>query len=260
MVNTYNMKLVSFNVNGLRSITSKGSVFKDLIVQHTPDILCLQEIRCNNDVATKLLGEFWNEYPYIYYNTSKTKKGYSGTAILSKEKPVNVTYDLPGLDNDEGRVITCEFSNGMHLVNVYTPNSGSRYEYRVDVWDTAFRDYIKNLTPKKVIVCGDLNVARGSLDIYDDRLTDHAGFTIPERTHFETFLHDCKLVDTFRELHPELCKYSFWSNLGKMRMKGKGWRIDYVLVSRSMIQRVKVSDILSDCMGSDHAPVYIELG
>lgn len=258
------MKIISFNVNGIRAINRKGNL-EQLIHEESPDILCLQEIKCSDDIGrTELDQKYRNTYPFIYYNTSKTRKGYSGTAILSKNKPSSVVYDLVEHDNDEGRVLTLVFPS-MIIVTCYTPNSGAelaRLDYRVEEWDVAFRRYINGLVTKftkiPVIVCGDLNVAHKSIDLYNPKIKG-AGYMPEERSNFDELLSEVGLVDTFRDLHPNLVKYSYWSNLGRSRSKNNGWRIDYFLISTNHIKIVKKSDILVDCLGSDHAPIVLQV-
>lgn len=243
--------VASWNVNGLRAALRKKTL-QGYITESSPTILCLQEIKCDDAVARECLSTFKDTHPFAYFNTSKSKKGYSGTAVLSKVEPSSVLYDLPNhKDNDEGRVITARFDElGCTLVTVYTPNSGQqleRLEYRTGTWDTAFADHIHGLQKRQkmhgVVLCGDLNVARTSLDIYNPKLTKSAGFTEVERERFESILARSKLIDTFRHLHPTTLKYSFWSNFGKTkdpqnadalltpRQANRGWRIDYVLVT-----------------------------
>lgn len=264
-----NKKIVSWNINGLRSIMKKGTL-KSLVETERPDILCLQEIRCNDDVANELLrSSFGDVYDHIYINTCKTKKGYSGTAMLCQHPPLKVTFDLPTeTENKEGRVITAFYDN-MVLVNVYTPNSGqktlTRLEYRTRRWDVAFGAYMEGLTVefdrKNVIVCGDLNVAHRDLDIHNPRgNAKNAGFTIEERQSFEqNVLRQGKFVDAFRHLYPERRVYSWWSALGRARVNNKGWRIDYFIVSNNMIARnmIRDCDIYDDMTGSDHAPCVL---
>lgn len=256
------MKLISWNVNGLRSIDKKGDL-DAFIASEDPDIIGLQEIRCDDQCAATLLKKHKDRYPYIYYNTSKARKGYAGTAVLSKIKPTNVLYDIPesfepGSANHEGRVIVCLFPAFVFLT-VYTPNSGGelkRHTYRTDTWDHAFKAYIKTLG-NKVIVCGDLNVAKESIDIYNAKGNQKsAGFTTEERNSFSSILSDCELEDTFRALHPQTVQYTYWSNFNNSRTNNRGWRIDYFLVKN--VPYVK-ADVYDKVMGSDHAPVMLEL-
>lgn len=275
------MKIISWNVNGLRSIHSKGKLI-ELLDNHNPDILCLQEIRCDPNVARKILQddiEFKSRYPYIHFNTSKTRKGYSGTAILSKVKPISIINDIDNkfLDDDdegnkEGRVITAVFPKFI-LVNVYTPNSGpgtlKRLSYRIDTWDEQFMKYLDFLkhehTTLALIVCGDLNVAHKDIDIHNPKTNKKsAGFTPEERESFDSILWKTDLQDAFRTLHPKTIKYSWWSALGNARKNNKGWRIDYFLVSPKLLSSESIvndaikCDIIDDMMGSDHAPIVLE--
>lgn len=272
------MKMVSWNINGLNSALCyskdgqkakahiEENTIKALIDEHDPDILCLQEVRCS--IGTDLLTEhFSHMYPYIYTNCSKTKKGYSGTAILSKTKPQHVYYDMEGVHedddlNDEGRIIRAQYRD-FTLINVYTPNSqdkGRRLEYRTARWEPCFRDLVAHHKRNRdVIVCGDLNVAHNEIDIHSPKNEGHAGYTPQERLSFGLLLHNMNMVDTFRFMHPHKTKYSWWSNFNKARENNKGWRIDYFVVSRNLAPRLVDADILTDYKGSDHAPVYLHV-
>lgn len=271
------MKIVSWNVNGLRAVNKRGDLQK-LIEQETPSIVCLQEIKCNDEVAAEVLAQFKDTYPYIYYSTSTVKKGYSGTAILSTVKPSLVNHGLPEdlHENHEGRVITCHFEKPymFTLVNVYTPNSGAgtlaRLSYRTQEWDTAFNTYIQSLkssSPRcSIIVCGDLNVAHHDIDIHNPKTNKRsAGFTDEERHAFGTLLQTSDLVDVFRFLHPTTVKYSWWSNLSNARERNKGWRIDYFLATKPVLAKMEkekyfACDILTEFKGSDHAPIVLDDG
>jgi exodeoxyribonuclease-3 len=263
------MKIVSWNVNGLRAVMRKPQIHH-LVSEDAPDILCLQEIKCDDKVAQSVFSLLQDTYPFVYYNTSKTKKGYSGTAILSRTEATKVSYDLPNHDNDEGRVTTCWFKGSIDtkvrqfvLVNVYTPNSGStRLQYRTQEWDVAFRQYICTLQQdnKNVIVCGDLNVAHNEIDIHSPKTNKKsAGYTDEERKCFEALLAETGMIDTFRHQRPSETKYSWWSTITRSRESNKGWRIDYFLVSKNMKKKYQDSDILVDVYGSDHAPVVLTL-
>ena len=251
------MKIVSWNVNGIRSILSKG--FVDFVNQYKPDIICLQETKAFPEQVNLDLPE----YPYKYWNSAK-KKGYSGTAIFCKQKPIQVTndMDIPKHDN-EGRVITAELDK-FFLVNVYTPNSQrtlDRLGYRETEWDPDFLKFVKSLEKEKpVIFCGDLNVAHKEIDLArpaDNR--KNAGFTDQERKGFDNII-EAGFIDTFREFHKEGGHYSWWSYMAQAREKNIGWRIDYFCISPSLRPRLKKSYILPDVMGSDHAPVAVEIG
>ena len=225
--------------------------------------MCFNEIKLSipydkveNDLQCKI-----KKYPHRFWNSSKTKKGYSGTAIFSNIKPISVLYDLEKHDNDEGRMITLEFEK-FYLVNVYTPNSGrilERLKYRTEEWDKDFRKYIKKLTKKEVIICGDLNVAHNEIDIHDPKSNERsAGFTIEERTSFNKLIKQCKLIDTFRYFYPKVTDvYSYWTYMRKARSKNKGWRIDYFLATKKIMKDIKNSNILMEQLGSDHAPIVL---
>jgi exodeoxyribonuclease III len=271
------VKLISWNVNGVRAVNRKG-VLESLIMVHKPDVLCLQEIKCDDTVSVNELQEKYAEqYPYVYVNTSKTKKGYSGTTILSNFPFTKVTYDLPsdlyenkedGADaNREGRVITAwSKEHKFVLVNVYTPNSGDklqRLRFRVDEWDVNFRKYVKSLQNAKgyttTVVCGDLNSIHSDIDIHNPKIKA-AGSMPEERANLKILMDECELSDTFRMHHKDTVAYSYWSNMGGARAKNKGWRIDYFLVSKKTAPvRVIESNIITQQMGSDHAPILLEL-
>lgn len=252
------MKLLSFNVNGIRAILKKD--FLSDIQRVNPDILCLQETKAQDDQVAEALSVLEG---YHLYSNSAERKGYSGTAILTKEKPLSVTYDMGIEEHDkEGRVIAAEF-NGFYLVTVYTPNSGSellRLGYRQE-WDNAFFTYLKSLEEKKpVIVCGDLNVAHKNIDLArpKENYNKAAGFMQEEIDGMDVYTSN-GFIDTFRALHPEGIKYSWFSYRGGARERNVGWRIDYFLVSESFLPRVKLADIHNEIYGSDHCPVSIEI-
>ena len=262
------MKIIAWNINGIRAMLKKNNLV-ELINDENPDIICLGETKIScplvNDVQDSLNKSLNNKY-FNYWSPCKIKAGYSGTAILTKKEPINVIYGL-NVNNkeydDEGRVITCEFSK-FYLVHVYTPNSGqvlARLDFRVKIWDSMFIKYINKLKEhKKVIVCGDLNVAHKEIDLKNPKTNlKTAGFTIEERESFDNILNNTDLIDTFRYLHKETIKYSFWSYKFRARDKNAGWRIDYFLVDKKLIKKVIKSDILVDIMGSDHAPVILEI-
>ncbi|OUP52427.1 exodeoxyribonuclease III [Butyricicoccus pullicaecorum] len=248
------MKLISWNVNGLRACVGKG--FFEFLEREQPDMMCLQETKLQPEQAPEVEGY------YDYWN-SADKKGYSGTAIFSKTEPITVTYDI-GIDvhDHEGRVITAEYPE-FYLVTVYVPNSQDglkRLDYRM-TWEDDFRAYLQALDQKKpVIVCGDMNVAHKEIDLKNPKTNrKNAGFTDEERAKM-TELLDAGFVDTFRHFYPEVeGVYSWWSYRFKAREKNAGWRIDYFLVSERFIDRVKDARILTDVFGSDHCPVVIEL-
>ena len=250
------MKLVSWNVNGLRACITKG--FNDFFKEINADIFCIQETKMQEQQADNI-----NFEGYYRYMNSAVKKGYSGTAIFTKIKPINVTYGLGMEEHDnEGRIITLEFED-FYLVNCYTPNSKKELErlsYRM-VWEDIIRNYLKKLNlTKPVIYCGDLNVAHNEIDIKNPK-TNHfsAGFTDEEREKM-TKLLDSGFIDTFRYLYPDKKDvYSWWSYMRNSREKNIGWRIDYFIVSDDIKDKIKEADIFTDVYGSDHCPVFLEI-
>ncbi|MCZ8353552.1 MAG: exodeoxyribonuclease III [Cyclobacteriaceae bacterium] len=254
-----NLHLVNWNVNGLRSIIKKD-FFQD-IKKLNPDVLCLQEHKATvNDV--KSIFESLPEYK-VFANESKARKGYSGTAIITKTEPIRVTFDMGEEEHDqEGRVITAEFET-FFLVTVYTPNSGEglkRLDYR-QKWDMAFREYVSWLDKRKpVVICGDLNVAHQAIDIArpKENYNKSAGYTQVEIDGFGNLLQ-AGFVDTFRHFHVEEVKYTYWNYMFNAREKNVGWRIDYFLVSNRLMDRVSDGLIYNECYGSDHCPVAIKL-
>ena len=254
------MHLVSWNVNGIRAIIKKDFL-KDIKAMD-PDVLCLQETKGQpEDVKTALM--LLPQYE-VFVNSSKEKKGYSGTAILTKKKPIEVTYDLGIEEHDqEGRVITAEFED-FFLITVYTPNSGEdmkRLDYRQQ-WDVAFKDHVAALEEKKpVIICGDLNVAHTEMDLARPKanLNKQSGYTEEEIAGFENLL-SVGFFDSFRHFYPEEIKYSWWNYKYGARERNVGWRIDYFLVSNQLKEKVVGADIYNDLMGSDHCPVGLKIG
>ena len=249
------MKLVSWNVNGIRACITKG--FEESFSKLDADIFCLQETKCQaGQVQLELPGyhQYWN-----YAN----RKGYSGTAVFSKEEPLSVQYGIGLEEHDqEGRVITLEYP-GFYLVTVYTPNSQDglkRLEYRMR-WEEDFRNYLLKLQENKpVICCGDMNVAHHEIDLKNPKTNRmNAGFTDEERACF-TRLLDSGFVDTFRYFYPDAEeKYSWWSYRFRAREKNAGWRIDYFIVSPSLKEKLRKADIHADIMGSDHCPVELQI-
>lgn len=249
------MKLISWNVNGLRACCEKG--FKETFAQLDADIFCLQETKMQAgqlDLTFEGYHDYWNY---------AEKKGYSGTAVFTRQEPLNVTYDM-GIDehDHEGRVITLEMPE-FYLVTVYTPNSQDqlrRLDYRM-TWEDCFRQYVKRLDEQKpVIICGDLNVAHEEIDLKNPK-TNHmsAGFTDEERAKFSELLA-AGFTDTFRHFNPNLAGvYSYWSYRFQARKKNAGWRIDYFVVSNRLMDRVAGADIHTDILGSDHCPVELTL-
>lgn len=248
------MKLITWNVNGLRACMNKG--FADFMTAAGADIVCVQETKMQREQASF-------DFPgYHEYWNSAVKKGYSGTAVFSKTEPLSVTYGLGQEEHDqEGRVITAKYPD-FYLVNVYTPNSQrglTRLEYRMQ-WEDVFQDYCAGLARKKpVIVCGDLNVAAQPIDLKNpDSNHKNAGFTDEERAKFQQFL-DHGFVDSFRSLYPDKeGAYTWWSYMFKARERNAGWRIDYFLVSRNGKDRIQDVIIHNEVMGSDHCPVELE--
>ena len=248
------MKLITWNVNGLRACMNKG--FADFMTAAGADIVCVQETKMQREQASF-------DFPgYHEYWNSAVKKGYSGTAVFSKTEPLSVTYGLGQEEHDqEGRVITAEYPD-FYLVNVYTPNSQrglTRLEYRMQ-WEDVFQDYCAGLARKKpVIVCGDLNVAAQPIDLKNpDSNHKNAGFTDEERAKFQQFL-DNGYVDSFRSLYPDKeGAYTWWSYMFKARERNAGWRIDYFLVSQNGKDRIQDVIIHNEVMGSDHCPVELE--
>ncbi len=245
------MKLISWNVNGIRACVNKG--FKDFFEEIDADIFCIQETKCQPD---QIELEF-NGY-YAYWNSAE-KKGYSGTAIFTKKEPINVTYGIGIEEHDkEGRVITLEFQN-FYMVNIYTPNAKrglERLEYR-QIWEDEIRKYLLKLNEtKSVIMCGDLNVAHEEIDLKNPKSNrGNAGFTDEEREKMTQLLHS-GFVDAFRYLYPNKTDaYSWWSYMGKAREKNIGWRIDYFIVSQDIKTKIEEAIIYPEIMGSDHCPV-----
>ena len=249
------MKLISWNVNGLRACMDKG--FMDFFEEMKADVFCVQETKMQREQSTF-------DFPgYKQYWNSAVKKGYSGTAVFSKIEPIEVTYDLGIAEHDqEGRVICLEYDK-FYLVNVYTPNSQkelARLEYRMK-WEDDFRVYLHKLEAKKpVILCGDLNVAHTAIDLKNPKTNQRsAGFSIEERNKM-TELLESGFVDSFRYLYPDkLDAYTWWSYMFQSRSKNIGWRIDYFVVSKKMMKNIQDSIIYQDVLGSDHCPVCLLL-
>ena len=249
------MKIISFNVNGIRSLLKKG--FNDFVKKENPDVLCIQETKSGKDpIEVELEGYHLN------WNHAK-KLGYSGTLTISKSKPLSVINDMGLAKHDqEGRIITTEFKD-FYVVNVYVPNAKrdlSRLDYRSKEWDVDFLAYLKNLEKKKPIVfCGDMNVAHQPLDLSNPKGNERThGFTIEERMGFDNVVK-AGFIDTFREFEKGPGYYSWWSQMGNCRARNVGWRIDYVCISPALRARLKKAFILKEVMGSDHCPVGIEI-
>ena len=249
------MKLVSWNVNGLRAVLRKN--FLDYLAEEDPDILCLQETKAGpNDVE-----QLWPVIYTTYWNVAQ-KKGYAGTAIFTKRRPMDVTCGIGCSEHDgEGRVLTAEYA-GFFLVNVYVPNSQrelGRLAYRQQ-WDCDFLSYLQTLDQRKpVVFCGDLNVAHTELDLANPKanLGNH-GFTPEERAGFSTLIH-AGFIDTFREFEKAGGHFTWWSPMRDARSRNIGWRIDYFLISARLRPRLNHAFIRCDVPGSDHCPVGIEL-
>ena len=249
------MKLISWNVNGIRACVNKG--FIDFFEKINADIFCIQETKCQPDqIELEFDGykSFWN---------SAEKKGYSGTAIYTKKEPISVKYGIGIEEHDkEGRVITLEFDN-FYMVDIYTPNSKrglERLDYR-QVWEDEIRKYLLKLNETKpVVMCGDLNVAHKEIDLKNPKTNrGNAGFTDEEREKM-TELLDAGFIDTFRYLYPDKEEaYSWWSYMGRAREKNVGWRIDYFIVSKDINNKIKDAKIHPEIMGSDHCPIELDI-
>ena len=249
------MKIISWNVNGLRALMSKGNLIP-FMNEEDPDIMAFQETKMQEDQLT------FNFDGYLRYMNSAERKGYSGTMVLTKKKPLSVTYDIKGKDHPkEGRVITLEYKD-FYFVCAYVPNSKdglARIDYRCH-WEDDLRKHLMKLDKDKpVIYTGDLNVAHNEIDLKNpDTNHESAGFSDQEREKFSKLL-DSGFVDTFRELYPEKVQYSWWSYRMKARERNVGWRIDYFVVSNRLMKKVKDSIIFDQIEGSDHCPVGLIL-
>lgn len=248
------MKLISWNVNGIRAVSKKG--FWDYFDEENADIFCIQETKMQEGQM-----DLAKEGYHVFLN-SAVKKGYSGTAIWTKENPLNITYGIDMEEHDqEGRVITLEFRK-FFLVNVYTPNSQrelARLDYRVN-WEKDFRNYLVSLDKKKpVIICGDLNVAHQEIDLKNPNTNrKNAGFTDEERNEMTKLLNS-GFIDTFRYLYPEKIEYTWWSYITRARDRNIGWRIDYFIISDRLKDKLKDARTRNDIFGSDHCPVEIDI-
>jgi len=252
------MRMISWNVNGLRAVMNKD--FLAAMLAYDPDVICLQETKAQDDQVREALADLQG---YHVFCNSAVKKGYSGTAILTRREPLAVEMDMNMAAHDqEGRVIAAEFPH-WYLVTVYTPNSGSelkRLDYRQS-WDRDFLKYLKRLEKRKpVIICGDLNVAHTPLDLArpKENYNKSAGYMQQEIDGIERLLQ-ADLVDTFRHLHPKTAQYTWWSYRAGARARNVGWRIDYFLASRALVDRVRKAEILNEVHGSDHCPVLLEM-
>lgn len=252
------MKIISWNVNGIRAISAKD-FFED-VQEMDADILCLQETKAQDHEVETVLSPLSN---YKQYYNSAQRKGYSGVAILSKVEPISVTFDMNVEEHDqEGRVICAEYAD-FYLVNVYVPNSGQglvRLDYRKK-WDEDFLAYLKKLkSVKPVVLCGDLNVSHRPIDLKNDKANYNktAGYTQVEIDGMDNLIA-AGFVDSYRHFNPDTVAYTYWSYRFKARERNVGWRLDYFLVSRRLIDKVKKVDILSQYFGSDHCPILIEI-
>ena len=252
------MRLISWNLNGIRAVAKKGLIEK--IYSMNPDVIGFQETKAQNDQVREAL---FGIDGYEIFSNSAEKKGYSGTAILSKKKPISFQNGI-GIEefDNEGRVLTCEFEE-FYFVTVYVPNSGGqllRLDYRIS-WDKAFLQFLKNLErTKPVIVCGDFNVAHQPIDLKNPKANYNksAGYMQQEIDGLDNYLNS-GFIDTYREFYPDSIAYSWWSYRFNARAKNIGWRIDYFLSSNSIKNQIKDAFILDQMMGSDHCPVGIEM-
>ena len=247
------MKIISWNTNGLRACKEKG--FDVFFEEQDADIFCVQETKMQEGQANL------NVDGYELFMNSAEKKGYSGTLVYAKQKPISVSYGIDGEYNDEGRIITLEYDR-FYLVNAYVPNSQEelkRLDYRMD-FEKKMRKYLIKLTKNKsVVYCGDLNVAHQEIDIKNPKANEkNAGFSKEEREKM-TELLDAGFVDTFRYLYPTKVEYSWWSYRFQARQKNIGWRLDYFIISDDLKKELKNSTIMTDVLGSDHAPIMLEL-
>lgn len=246
------MKLVSWNVNGIRACITKG--FYDFFQEIDADILCIQETKMQEGQMEIITPD------YHQYMNSAEKKGYSGVMVFTKKEPLSYTYGIGIEEHDhEGRVVTLEYEN-FYFVGCYTPNSKDgllRLPYRMS-WEDDFKSYLKNLEKKKpVILCGDLNVAHNEIDLKNPKTNRrNAGFSDEERAKMTALLAD-GFIDTYRYLYPDKVEYSWWSYRFKAREKNAGWRIDYFIVSESLKERIQEAQIHTDVFGSDHCPVSL---
>ena len=256
------IKILSWNINGIRAGIKKGFIESMKLIN--PDIICIQETKAHPEQVDDIL----SEYKYKYWN-SADKKGYSGTAVFSKIKPLNTVYGIDEyISDNEGRVITLEFYN-YYLVTVYTPNSKrdlTRLDYRYNNWDPSFLNHVKQIEKNKpVVFCGDLNVAHKEIDLANpypnktrNKFPGNAGFTDKERQRFDNIIN-AGLIDTFRLFNHDEGHYTWWSYMRQARERNIGWRIDYFCVSNILMKNIKSSLIFNKIIGSDHAPIVLEM-
>ncbi len=264
------MKIISFNVNGIRAIRSGGRI-QDCIGEELPDILCLQEIKTQDVGDLEFLREW---FPHIFISAAD-KKGYSGVALLCKQAPLSVTKEFLESANGseappftkEGRILTAEFPGSIYVISTYVPNSKAkllRIEERL-IWETWMRRHIRQLQTSssgRVIVCGDFNVCHGPLDYWTDVTKAKAtspGLSPQEKSAMDSLISECDLVDTYRVLHPTERAYSFWSPWANCKRDNKGWRLDYILVSKELGATVRRAECLEKFCESDHCPIIAEL-
>jgi exodeoxyribonuclease III len=277
------IKLVSWNVNGIRSVLSKDkngkkhkghiedNVLAILLKEQNPDIVCLQEVRCNSDLnISSILNLKDFNYNMVTQNCSKSKKGYSGTLIFSRIPYDDIILDFPHIPQDnelnqEGRVQTVIFSKFI-LINAYVPNSKpdlSRLEFRVNEWEKNIRIHINTLKQKynkPIIMTGDFNVAPNDIDVHNPKSAKGKhGFTIEERNAFSQLLEECNLTNTLRFMYPKKVVYTWWSNFAKSRERNVGWTIDHFLISSNVVKKIKNFEVYEEYRGSDHAPIALEI-
>lgn len=252
------MKIYSWNVNGIRAIQKKG--FLEWVSEESPDILCLQEIKANQD---QLDDELINIEGYYSYFNSAERKGYSGVAVYTKQKPLNVCYEI-GIEkfDSEGRIIVCEYAD-FTLLNIYFPNGqkdDERLNYKMEFYDEILAYCNKEVARgKKLVISGDYNTAHNEIDLKNPKAnSERSGFLPIERAWIDKFIAN-GYVDTFRKIYPEEIKYSWWSYRFNARKNNAGWRIDYHFVSENLFKQVKDASIINEVMGSDHCPVVVEL-
>lgn len=266
------MKIVSWNINGIRSnIVCDGKMtrkidelsecnLKELIDKHNPDIICFQETKCGQDTGEKI---YCSIYPYRYFNESKGEgrrgKGYSGTSIWSKIKPISISESYGEFEDKSGRFQIAEF-NDFYLINMYVPNSGSNIDYRLNVWDKSIKSIIDSFTEKPLIITGDFNVVHKEKDIWNPDTYKKGGSpgVLKEEIHmFDKFIEN--YVDCYRMKYPEGNKYSWWDMRSKGREKGRGWRIDYFLIQSKFKNMIKDCQIDDQIYGSDHCPIILDV-
>lgn len=253
------MKIISWNVNGIRAIAKKG--FDKFVLEYNPDVLCIQETKAQVDQLSENITQIGDYYSYFF---SAQKKGYSSVAIYSKQKPISIIKGIGVKEfDDEGRVLTAEYKDFM-VLSVYVPNAQpelARIKYRERFNDAllAFVNKLQKDFKKDVFICGDLNVAHNEIDLKNDKANiGNPGFSDEERTKFNELLN-AGYIDTFRQLHPTEVKYSWWSYRMNARANNTGWRIDYIVVNKDALKRIKSAEIHNEVLGSDHCPVSVDI-